>query len=643
MGGNIIRFKPDEPVKLKKAELHSKLVDVLRRDMHIKTLFDMQHQMISFIQYNNSVGRADDIVLCAPTGSGKTLAYALPIIQQLHARIVPSLKAIVVVPTRDLALQVAYVFTVLVKPFGLSVTAVTGASSLAEEEANLVGCEILIATPGRLVDHVLRTKCVCLQDVLYLVLDESDRLLQESYDYWLQAIMPKLGKPSKHFYHDRISDTDSRPRPSNENDLVSYLGFSDDDNDDDEEAFWRPQTGILALTIVPSIASKARSAYGTASDESIRKILVSATPDLDPTHMAHLDIRNPMMIQPGSPDEQSSITLSVKYDVPTSLVESGFIVRTAQQKPAALLALLGWTTQLPSSQTERLGKHLGEQSVKLVFTNSIDSAHRLTRMLELCAYALGIPATVFEMTGELSTERRRFVVDFVKGSARQYEMGYRDARTTVIVCSDVLSRGMDILTIDCVINYDAPTHVRTYLHRAGRTARAGRPGAAATLLLQNQVHHFRTMVHEADRGDKSVKTFNMQPKEFFTSKATDLLSSALSSLKRVLNREKFSLLQKGKELPAYALFELYSKHAEGDVGFTEKRPKIDENVIEQELHGKYQKKRKRASVQNIDEGEHVNETTSDGDEGDDKDEIGDDNLSDLLYAQIAQNLLVDLT
>lgn len=643
MGGNIIWFRSDEPVKFEKTELHSKLVDVLRRDMHIETLFDMQHQMLSFIQYNNSVGRADDIVLCAPTGSGKTLAYALPIIQQLHARIVPSLKAIVVVPTRDLALQVAYVFTVLANPFGISVTAVTGASSLAEEEANLVDCEILIATPGRLVDHVLRTKCVCLQDVLYLVLDESDRLLQESYDYWLQAIMPRLGKPPKHSNLDRVSNTDLGPRPSIEDDLAAYLGFSDDDDDDDEEAFWRPQTGILALTIVPSIASKARSAYGTASDESIRKILVSATPDLDPTYMAHLDIRNPMMIQPGSPDEQPSVSLSVKYDVPTSLVESGFVVRTTQQKPAALLALLGWTTQLPSPQTERLGRHLGEQSVKLVFTNSIDSAHRLTRMLELCAYALDVPATVFEMSGELSTERRRFVVDFIKGQAEQYVVGYRDARTTVIVCSDVLSRGMDILTIDCVINYDTPTHVRTYLHRAGRTARAGRPGAAATLLLQNQVHHFRTMVHEADRGDKSVKTFNMQQKEFFTTKVIDLLSGALSNLKRVLNREKINLLQKEKELPAYALFELYSKHADEDVCLTEKRPKIDEDVIEQELHGKSQKKRKRASVQNIGESEDVNETMREGDEGDDRDEIGDDNLSDLLYAQIAQNLMVDFT
>lgn len=638
MNREIISFKADEPVNFEVTELHSKLVNVLRRDMHIETLFDMQHQMVSFIQYNNSVGRADDIVLCAPTGSGKTLAYALPIIQQLHSRIVPSLKAIVVVPTRDLALQVAYVFRALAKPFGISVTTVTGASSLAEEEANLVRCEILIATPGRLVDHVQRTKCVSLEDVLYLVLDESDRLLQESYDYWLQTIMPKLRKPSKHTDRSRDFDIGPKPSPSNKDDLIADLCFSDGDDDDDDEAFWRPQTGILALTIVPSVASRARSAYGTASDESVRKILVSATPDLDPTHMGHLDIRNPVTIQPGSSGEHATTPVSGKYDVPSSLIESGFIVRTAQQKPAALLALLGWTTQLSSSQIERLGKHPGEQSVKLVFTNSIDSAHRLTRMLELCAYILDVPVAVFEMSGELSTERRQFVVNYVKRQSEQNVVENGLAESTVIVCSDVLSRGMDILSVDCVINYDTPIHVRTYLHRAGRTARAGRPGAAATLLLQNQVHHFRAMVHEADRGEKSVKTFNLQQRDFFTAEVVDLLSGALSNLKRVLNREKINLLRKEAELPAYALFELYSKHVESGVNSSENNIKIDEAVIEKDLHGKFQKKRKRALSKNVDESEDENEAM---DEKDD-DGIGDDDLRDLLYAQIAQSLMADL-
>lgn len=636
----MIYFKSDEPVKFEDTVIHPKLIDVLRHEMHIETLFDMQHQTHSFVRYTSSVGRADDIILCAPTGSGKTLAYALPIVHELHDRVVPGLRAIIVVPTRDLALQVAFVFTMLAKPFGLSVTAVTGASSFAEEESNLASCEILVATPGRLVDHVLRAKYISLEKVVYLVLDESDRLLQESYDYWLQTIMPKLGKPSKRMDYGYGRKTVSKFSDGEDDEHKIDFVFSDDDDDENEDALWRPHVGMLSLALVPTIASRVRSAYGTASDESVRRILVSATQDLNPTHMAHLDIRNPMMIRPISVRSGEDVSsLSIKYNVPISLLESGFIVQTPLQKPAALLALLGWTNALPQSQLQRLGKYSERPSAKLVFTNSVDSAHRLTRMLEFCAYSCEIPSVVFEMSGELSTERRQYVIDYVKGRLGKCKGESENAKDAVIVCSDVLSRGMDILTVDCVINYDKPAHIRTYLHRAGRTARAGRPGSVATLLLQRQVHHFRGMIHEADRGERSVKTFNMNPKEFFTAEVKDLLSTALSCLKRILNRERLNFLQKGRELPAYALFELY-QHGFAGSDPDQEHIQIDEDTIEQELHGKIHLDRKRT----LDDDEAGNDDGSEEtDKSNDANNPGDDKLEDLLYAQIAQNLMEDFT
>lgn len=636
-----IQFKADDLVECKDCDIHPKLIEVLHHEMHINLLYDMQFQMISFITRNDALGNADDIILCAPTGSGKTLAYALPIVQHLHDRIVPSLNAIVVVPTRDLATQVFHVFAALAKPFSLSVAVITGASSIAEEKSCLIDCDILIATPGRLVDHVYRGDSISLENVTCLVLDESDRLLQESYDRWLQIIMPKLGKIQTRF--DIIHGVSTKETESCGDDV----NFSDEDVD---EAYWRPSTGMLSLALVPSVASRARSAYGTTSDETVRKILVSATQELDPTRMVYLDIRDPVIVQAASRSENeddseinNDKSLSVKYVVPTSLIESGFVVKKAKDKPAALLSLLGWTAPLPASQVENIRVPVEQDSVKLVFTNSIDSAHKITRLLELAAYDLKIPVRIFEMSGELSASRRRFVVDQAKRPLTHLEEEHDGNVITIIVCSDLLSRGMDILNVDCVINYDIPSNLRTYLHRAGRTARAGRAGAVATILLKHQARYFRGMMEGADRGNKSVRIFDMKSNVFFTTSVTILLSKALSLLKKVLHREKLNLLNREMQLPVYALTELYCRlRTESRDWDDEKIASIvDENSSVLENFEEHEKKRKRPSSEELSHDCSDQETIEAEKTTIEEVFDGDDDLSDLLYAQIARSLMAD--
>lgn len=136
-----------------------------------------------------------DLCINSPTGSGKTLAYALPIVQLLSTRVVRCLRALVVVPTRDLALQVKRVFDAIASPLGLRVGLAVGQSSVADEIAELVHApecdagmcydaedvslrvrsglrskvDILVATPGRLMDHINTTKGFTLEHLYYLV------------------------------------------------------------------------------------------------------------------------------------------------------------------------------------------------------------------------------------------------------------------------------------------------------------------------------------------------------------------------------------------------------------------------------------------------------------------------------------------
>ncbi|CAI5500540.1 unnamed protein product [Closterium sp. Naga37s-1] len=165
-----------------------------------------------------------DLCVCAPTGSGKTLAYALPVVQALAGRVVRRVRAVVVLPTRDLAAQVKHVFDTIAPAVGLSVALINGQSSLADEATHLVphpaacpgplglltrssysisgsgchggsgyssegdgcsGADIVVATPGRLVDHRRGTQGFSLSHLQFLVVDEADRLLRQSYHHCL--------------------------------------------------------------------------------------------------------------------------------------------------------------------------------------------------------------------------------------------------------------------------------------------------------------------------------------------------------------------------------------------------------------------------------------------------------------------------
>lgn len=747
-------FDPDKQVAFRKTSLNRSLQHVLRYAFSIKSLFEMQALMLHHFESGDKRCLSfNDMILCAPTGSGKTLAYALPIVQSILQRYdeqrrnefgdsepvsksslaQPRIRAVIVVPTRDLAQQVAHVFRTLFISMKIAqinlnetetdnddeveddqsedsgdtndsddkdsnsdsdngcangeandtdayeegtksyVALVTGASSVAKEARSLQcpNCEVIVATPGRLVHHVQHTSGVkeSLSYVRYFVLDESDRLLHESYDQWLSSVTTHVGQtPSSSLQLELSNPYDS----------------------------YRPSSGLFSLSVVPAVASAAGSVFKSAlSDTRVRKILVSATQSHNPMHLVHLDMRYPTIFRTrtSSVIQKDSVTneeepLRVKHDheedrytVPSTLKETGHVIKNIEQKPAALLRLLGWTKDMCESEHGKPRKHMrsnsenelkherepdeGVNGVKLVFTNSINSAHRLCRLLELCTYALyrnnRIP--VFEMSAELSAERRQHVVSMLK----EHQVDDRDQPDNpapVIVCSDVLSRGMDIFTVDHVINYDAPAHVRTYLHRAGRTARAGRNGVVSTLLLAKQAHHFRRMVYDADRANRTVQISNMRTEQFLIPTIHDMFNLTLTALKRVLNREKLNLLSKELPLPLYSLYELEKRSQDDQIaneneptGHEPDRPNGHGDIINEQGDDNRTyalNKRDRhwdGSTEYEDEHYHghsseemyveTHEVFTDDDDGWERFDIerGVYGISNLMYAQIAKNLL----
>lgn len=178
--------------------LHPHLVKTLADLLGITELTNVQQRAVPIALD----GR--DILVRSQTGSGKTLAYALPIVQRLQ-EIQPKITrndgiyALVIVPTRELAIQTLEVFIKLLKPFTWIVpTYITGGEKRKSEKARLrKGVNILIGTPGRICDHLLHTESFKLDKVQCLVLDEADRLYECGYEKDVKVIIDALNKPSE--------------------------------------------------------------------------------------------------------------------------------------------------------------------------------------------------------------------------------------------------------------------------------------------------------------------------------------------------------------------------------------------------------------------------------------------------------------
>lgn len=531
--------------------------------------------------------RSSDICITAPTGSGKTLSYVLPILNALATHrdsdsasgscssmgdangAPPSpppqhqqqqrrrLRALVVLPSRDLATQVYNVFDRYMEGSTLKVGLAIGQSNFVAEQIALtvnVACnqihmlqnrlsyydpgnlelalqvhnstpfasseltdsssqsyipkdgwsniDVLVCTPGRLVDHLDHTPGFTLQHLRFLVVDEADRLLSQSYHKWIDRVIDATNQASVAAWKN-IIDGKLPPLQSTN----TYL----------EPITWRRGGSSGDDTVDQINTNEANTASKVCQQIQLRKFLVSATLTRDPQKLASLRLINPKHFNVHQITTRGEAN-SNKYSMPATLEE--YVVEcTAEQKPMVLLSLLVDRINLVTTEDQR-------KRMTVIFTSSLDSTHRLARLLQLLWGTLHHGS---DLVGEFSS---------ASNQQERAELMKRcndpNHNLSIIVCSDGMSRGMDLDFVDTVINYDIPTLAKTYVHRCGRTARASRSGTAITLVKGGQnslFYRMRNLIQESQRVQTMLVNKNV------ISNALHVYRLCIKALREVLGAE----------------------------------------------------------------------------------------------------------
>eukprot|EP00878_Enallax_costatus_P014990 GHUV01015694.1.p1 GENE.GHUV01015694.1~~GHUV01015694.1.p1 ORF type:complete len:376 (+),score=142.16 GHUV01015694.1:952-2079(+) len=235
--------------------------------------------------------------------------------------------------------------------------------------------------------------------------------------------------------------------------------------------------------------------YSTSSSNRLLKLIVSATLTRDPSKLLRLELHNPRYI--------TLTDVHHRYALPKGLQQYRVVV-PAQHKPLALLGLL----------------HSLAGSTSIVFASSLETTHRLYLML---AAVPGLPDSAAEYSSDIPTDQRASVL-----------AAFKSGSVKVLVTSDAMARGMDVPSVANVINYDPPVYPKTYVHRAGRTARAGQSGSVCTLLKPEDVVHFNGMISKLE--GSGVKQFKLTPQQLQPLRPA--LKEALQEVQQLLQQEK---------------------------------------------------------------------------------------------------------
>ncbi|KAI0970822.1 P-loop containing nucleoside triphosphate hydrolase protein [Xylaria arbuscula] len=502
-----------------------------------KQAFAIQTGVIPLLLPNHCKKMQGDVLVSAATGSGKTLAYTLPLIRDISqsSRYNTRLRALIVVPTRELVRQVHQVCEDCAGVFALDgakrrsrIAMAMGSQSFEHEQTSLIEREelynpeayrqrlkrlarssgldqddddedddqdtgyntedeerdairrredklqtlpdhiltykskvdVLICTPGRLVEHIKFTPGFCLEFVRWLVVDEADKLLGQNFQQWLDIVIPRLQT------HDRVG------------------------------ARHHKQSNL----------------------SGVRKVILSATMTRDLDQLEELKLRLPSLVVLEGAKVQDPATDNIHHPehvLPVLLEEAALKVKDPNLKPLFLMDLLRSSHILgnasdvdgpvsddddetsssgsdSSSDSNSDVEHAGstESSARfqtpsktqhmptvLIFTKSNETTLRLSRLLALLAPRLEPLIGILTSTTPYTTRR---------DTLRSFNAG----KLRIVVASDLVARGIDLPSLDHVINYDMPSSIASYVHRVGRTARAGNTGKAWTLFTNSEARWF---------------------------------------------------------------------------------------------------------------------------------------------------------
>jgi len=324
-----------------------------------------------------------DVIAKSATGSGKTLAFGFPIIEKIKIR--GGLQTLILTPTRDLAEQISKSLKIFSKYKPLKIITIYGGVSLNPQIEDLKEAEIVIGTPGRILDH-LSKKTINLSKIKILVLDEADRMLD--------------------------------------------MGFIKDVTDIIYRCPKNRQTLLFSATISDEIMSIAKRYM-------INPVPVSAESYVDPSKLKQ-----------------------VFYDI-------------SQKEKFSLLAHL-----------------LKNESSKLVmvFCNTKRTANLIGNNLKRYEFDALI------LHGGLNQNQRKKILEH-----------FHKSEKFILVCTDVAARGLDIKNVSHIYNYDSPKTSIDYIHRIGRTARAGKDGKAITLLSDRDYENFRRINNDSSLNIEQIQ------------------------------------------------------------------------------------------------------------------------------------------
>merc|ERR1711931_262748 len=300
---------------------------------------------------------------------GKTGAFAIPIVQTLLEN-PQRLFALILTPTRELAFQISEQFEALGSSIGLKTAVIVGGMDMVSQAMMLAKKpHILVATPGRLVDHFKNTKGFNLKSLKFLVMDEADRILNMDFEAEMDEILRQI--------------------PSDR------------------------RTYSYSATMTKKVAKLQRAS-----------------------------LKDPV-----------KVSVSSKYQTVETLIQY-YLFIPLKYKEVYLVHLIN----------EMAGNSM------MVFCSTCAA----TQTMALLLRNLGILA--IPLHGQMAQNKRLAALNKFKAKNR-----------SILISTDVASRGLDIPHVDVVVNYDIPTHSKDYIHRVGQTARAGRSGRAVTFVTQYDV------------------------------------------------------------------------------------------------------------------------------------------------------------